>query len=192
MKTGRSARRLATAICLLAVCIPAALAFADSSIVTPKRCELVESRVSFPFRVIVDGMDRKARYWTAMANVQTDNSVWPETLRLYEKLRRNPRDQNARKALEEAAKAWKPIKFWPKFAVTDSPMTSDMHDGGRNALKGIEPQPMIILVMKVDENLNKRIIQWFHNGPKAGWPGFSADDFAPQYEIVVRTEIFLP
>ncbi|MBI5843879.1 MAG: hypothetical protein HZB23_04320 [Deltaproteobacteria bacterium] len=185
-------KTLMTAFCLLAACILATLAFAASSIVTPKPCELVANRNNFPVRVGVEGAEKGAQYWAAIATVQTDSRAWAETLELFERLKKNPKDKGVRSSLEKAVKAWKPVQFWPKFLVSKSPHTYRLYDGGQNPLSGVEPQPMLILVVKVDQNLHERIKAWFRDGEKNKWPGFSADDFAAQYEIVARTEIFLP
>jgi len=62
----------------------------------------------------------------------------------------------------------KPDFHWPKFYVKSGHFQGSIHDGGQNPLP--TPQPMIILLLRVDDATNQRFIRWFNRGVFEGFP----------------------
>lgn len=55
-----------------------------------------------------------------------------------------------------------PDLHWPKFYVKSGHFQGNIYDGGQNPLP--TPQPMIILLLRVDDSTNQRFIRWFKKG----------------------------
>jgi len=59
-------------------------------------------------------------------------------------------------------------------------------------LEGLEPQPMILLILKVDDSLNNYFKQWFREGSKGkGYPGIPVSKLSKRM-VLDRCEIFFP
>ncbi len=78
------------------------------------------------------------------------------------------------------------INHWPKFYVKAPVYTGKAYEGGFNPLP--QPQPMVILLLKVDDATNQRFEQWMKDGPSKGYPGFRVD---PR-QIIAEQPIRLP
>lgn len=62
-----------------------------------------------------------------------------------------------------------PNLHWPKFYVKEAQGTDSIYDGGRNPFP--TPQPMLILLLRVDDAANQRFIGWLEKGaPYKGFP----------------------
>jgi hypothetical protein len=78
------------------------------------------------------------------------------------------------------------VNHWPKFYIQNSPFKGMVYEGGFNPLP--TPQPVVLLILKVDEDVNQRFTQWLRDGPSKGYPGFRID---PR-QIVGQQPIRLP
>lgn len=80
--------------------------------------------------------------------------------------------------------AGKPDLHWPKFYVKEAHFKGRIFDGGQNPLP--EPQPMMVLLLLVDDATNQRFNRWLKGGaPYKGFP-------VRQDEIVASVPIFFP
>lgn len=78
------------------------------------------------------------------------------------------------------------MQHWPKFYVKSDSYTGLAHDGSINPLP--TPQPMVILLLKVDDATNQRFTEWMLDGPTRGYPGLNIN---PR-QIVAEQPIRLP
>lgn len=78
----------------------------------------------------------------------------------------------------------KPDLHWPKFYVKEPQFKGTIFDGGQNPLPA--PQPMLVLLLLVDDATNQRFTRWLRAGaPYEGFP-------VRQDEIVASVPIFFP
>ncbi len=56
----------------------------------------------------------------------------------------------------------RPDLHWPKFYVKSGHFQGIIHDGGQNPLP--TPQPMVILLLRVDDVTNQAFVRWFQQG----------------------------
>ncbi len=76
---------------------------------------------------------------------------------------------------------------WPKFYVKAGQAQGRVSDGGQNPFP--YPQPMVILLLRVDDATNQRFIAWLRRGSsKGGFPGFPVSTT----EVVARVPIRFP
>lgn len=75
---------------------------------------------------------------------------------------------------------------WPKFYVKSGQGQGRISDGGQNPFP--DPQPMVILLLRVDDAANQRFTAWLKRGPAEGYPGLPIS----QSEIVARVPIVFP
>lgn len=73
---------------------------------------------------------------------------------------------------------------WPKFYVKEGTFTGQIFDGGLNPFP--EPQPMLILLLRVDDSTNQRFSAWLKQG--APFPGLPVNPG----EIIDRVPIRFP
>ncbi len=77
-----------------------------------------------------------------------------------------------------------PNFHWPKFYVKEGQSTGRIYDGGQNPFP--HPQPMLILLLRVDDSTNQRFSEWLKKGaPYKGLP-------VNTREIVARVPIRFP
>jgi hypothetical protein len=79
-----------------------------------------------------------------------------------------------------------PDLHWPKFAVKSGQFRGRVSDGGTNPFSGV--QPMLILLLRVDDATNQRFDRWLGAGSASGYPGFRPKPG----EIVARVPIQFP
>jgi len=79
-----------------------------------------------------------------------------------------------------------PDLHWPKFYVKDGKSRGQLSDGGTNPSS--KPQPMFILLLRVDDATNQRFERWHEQGKTEGWQGLPVK----QAEIVARVPIKFP
>lgn len=73
---------------------------------------------------------------------------------------------------------------WPKFYVKEGKSKGRIYDGGQNPFP--DPQPMLILLLRVDDATNQRFSAWLRQGePYPGLP-------VKPREIVARVPIRFP
>jgi hypothetical protein len=75
---------------------------------------------------------------------------------------------------------------WPKFYVKDGQFHGWLSDGGQNPFP--QPQPMLIVLLKVDDAANQRFVRWLQRGRSEGYPGLTLK----HGEIVARVPIQFP
>jgi hypothetical protein len=64
----------------------------------------------------------------------------------------------------------KPHIHWPKFYVKSAAFRGRVSDGGQNPFP--EPQDMMVILLRVDDTTNQRIIRWLKRGRQTGsYPG---------------------
>ena len=81
----------------------------------------------------------------------------------------------------------KPHLHWPKFYVKTATIRGRVSDGGQNPFP--EPEDMMIILLRVDDTTNQRIIRWLRRGRDTGsYPGIPV---RPS-EIVVKVPIQFP
>lgn len=73
---------------------------------------------------------------------------------------------------------------WPKFYVKKGQAVGRIFDGGQNPFP--DPQPMLILLLRVDDSTNQRFSAWLRQG--APFPGLPVN---PR-EIAARVPIRFP
>jgi hypothetical protein len=158
-----------------------------------KKGETITNRESFPVAISIANFDNSnGYYWVAIASVKQIESIdWKNTILLYNEAKKT-NDVDKKNELIKKISKWKIDLFWPKFYVPKSNYHSDLYDGGHNPLTGLEPEPMILVIMKVDDSINESFKEWF-NGSKSGkgYPGFPLSKFSENI-ILGRCEIFFP
>ena len=141
-------------------------------------------RIRFQVNLKIDKLDPAQHYWVAIATVTADENDWERLLDLYAP------DRDAGEHMLKLLKSWRISEFWPKFSVKQTPKRGIVHDGGTNPLAGEEPQPMMLLLFKADDQLHKRIKKWFREGIKSrSYPGFPGHILS-EAMILDRCEIF--
>ena len=161
---------------------------------TPRKGDTIESRQDFVVSLEIDKFDNTTgHYWVAIASV-TGAANWEKVIELYKKSA-GKSGEVAKAGQEEMKKLigeWKIDQVWPKFYVPVSPYQGRVFDGGQNPMKGFEPQPMILLILKVDDTLQNYFRTWFQAGEAGkGYPGIPVSRFS-QNMILARCEIFFP
>lgn len=76
---------------------------------------------------------------------------------------------------------------WPKFYVKNQYFRGNIFDGGQNFSP--DPQPMKILLLRVDGATSQSFVRWIKRGQQVGyWPGLQVK----QNEIVTNVPILFP
>jgi len=155
---------------------------------SPSPGDTVKNRAKFKVSIQIDNFDPGSRYWVAIATVTGHSSSWGAAREWY-----NSAGGTGKILGEEIKKIfaqWQIDQFWPKFYVSENPCVNDVYDGGSNPLKGIEPQPMILLILKVEDRMHNNFVKWLREGPEKGYPGFSSSELESGIEVLARCEIF--
>jgi hypothetical protein len=79
-----------------------------------------------------------------------------------------------------------PDLHWPKFYVKSAQFKGYVSDGGQNPFP--DPQPMQVLLLRVDDGTNQRFIRWLGIGASEGYPGLAVK----REEIVAQVAIRFP
>lgn len=162
---------------------------------SPQAGDTIENRKDFIVSMEIDNFDKvTGHYWAVIASVTGHSGTWDRVLRLYQKIKVNNAkyEEKAVSEMKKLISNWELDLIWPKFYIPHSPYEGNIYDGGQNPLKGLEPQPMILLIIKVDDTMQKYIRKWFQNGEAGkGYPGIKAAKFSKKM-ILTRCEIFFP
>ncbi|MBU0691738.1 hypothetical protein KKH18_07975 [bacterium] len=179
------------AICDLSAAFGAEPENSKAVFLTPQRGSIIQNRRQFPAAVQLSEFKSESNYWIAIASVTGHDSTWDEIVTIHNRMLEN--DTNVPPAgLVELMKEWKPNLFWPKFAVPESPYESLVFDGGNNPLQGLEPQPMILLALDVDDSLHEFFKAWFRQGTEGkGYQGIPVSRLGKDM-ILGRCEIIFP
>ncbi len=172
---------------LAAVGLIAGTAHAQSTFTQPRNGETVHNRLNFKAAVDIEDFSSAGKHWVAIASVTGHARSWERVLKLREKVM-NEDDSAARSEMLKLIGNWPLDEFWPKFYVPRSPYGAQVFDGGTNQLSGIEPQPMVLLLRKVDDALHDQILGWFKGKEKPGMPASKLRSGM----ILARSEIFFP
>ncbi len=161
--------------------------FASEAAFTSPRAGLsIENRLDFEVTLEIPSMDLRDSYWVALASVEGYENDWERVNELY----REGRHRSVE--MLDLISKWQIDQVWPKFYVPMSPYRGRVFDGGQNPMRGLEPQPMILVVLRVDDALEKDIRDWFRRGAVGeGYPGFSESRFGDDM-FLARCEIFFP
>ncbi len=163
----------------------AGAAQAESTFTEPRNGETVGHRKSFTAAVDIEDYSSAGKYWVAIASVTGHERTWDRVLELREQVM-TADDRAARSELIELIGDWPLDQFWPKFFVKSNPYKAQVFDGGTNPLS--EPQPMVLLLLKVDDSLQEYISGWFKD---KDYPGIPATRLR-RGMILARSEIFFP
>jgi hypothetical protein len=150
--------------------------------------QLIENRKCFPASLQIDNFQpNSGHYWVAMASVKNNNN----SQRISELCNRsNQRTKEEQIEFEKLIKLQEINQFWPKFYIKKSKTAQDVYDGGNNTSKF--PQPIILLIIRVDDALNSYIENWFKEGEAGkGYPGIPSSRLNSA-KIISRCEIFFP
>lgn len=174
------------ASCAMALVAAPGFAGGGAAFTTPRSGSLVEHRQDFKVSLEIQDMDRDGSYWVAIASVTGHDDTWDRVKELYDQGKlRDPE-------MLELISQWQIDLLWPKFYVPKSPFQGRVFDGGTNPLRGLDPQPMILVLLKVDDALEEDFRTWFRQGAAgAGYPGIPALRFSEDM-FVARCEIFFP
>ena len=157
----------------------------------PRRGDTIQNRRDFTVTVQIDGFDVSAYYWVAIASVKEHSETWDRILTLYDSLKKKPNDALRGEMLKLMDK-WQIDLFWPKYYVSTKLHEGRVFDGGSNPLHGLEPQPMILIVLKIDDTLQAFLRKWLRDSAAGkGYPGISASKLNKSM-ILARCEIFFP
>jgi hypothetical protein len=157
---------------------------------SPLKGDTIEYREDFVVSLEIGNFVKGGNYWVAIASVTGYNNDWKSVLELYKKAL--GKNNEARKEMNELISKWQIDQFWPKFYVSESHCEDRIFDGGKNPLKGLEPQPMILLILKIDDPLQNYIEKWLKDGASGkGYPGIPASRLTGNM-ILARCEIFFP
>lgn len=178
-----------TAACLFVTALPALTFAQGGGFTSPRKGDTIENRKAFMVSLQINDFDKSGHYWVAIATVTGHDSTWKRVLELYKESRNGNRA--ARSKIKALIGEWQIDQFWPKFYVSKSPYEDVVYDGGINPLRGLEPQPMILLILKVDDPLTDFFKKWFKEGPKKGYPGIGASELG-RGMVIARCEIFFP
>ena len=165
----------------------ASSAQAQITFTEPRSGETIPNRKSFTAAVDINDFSSAGKHWVALASVTGHEKTWEKVLELREQVT-TANDSAARSELVELVGNWPIDLFWPKFFVPASPYAAQVFDGGTNPLSGLEPQPMVLLLIRVDDSLQQYIKGWFKNKDFSGIP---ASKLKPGM-ILARSEIFFP
>ncbi len=170
-----------------ALTLQTAPGFASGSAFTSPRAGItIENRQDFEVSLEISRMDLKGSYWVAIASVKGDDDDRDRVNELYDE------GKNRDPEMLELISRWQIDLVWPKFFVPKSPYRGRVFDGGQNPLLGLEPQPMILVVLKVDDALEEDFRSWFRRGAAGeGYPGIEAYRFTEDM-VIARSEIFFP
>ena len=153
--------------------------------------ETIKHRKDFPVSVDIRDFDDSGNYWVAIASVSGHDKTWELVLKLRKQLQKKD-DEKKKAELQQLISEWPIDQFWPKFYVPESPYQSKVYDGGTNPLKGLEPQPMVLLILEVDDSLQSFFRRWFRDGAAGkGYPGIPVSRLGENM-ILARCEIFFP
>lgn len=146
-------------------------------------------RPEFDVSLEIGNFDRTTgHYWVAIASVKSHLTSWDLVLELYEESR--DKHNATRNKMNKLISEWQLNLFWPTNYIDKNPYEGMVNDGGKNPLKGLEPQPMILLIIKVDDRLQNEIRKWFRKGAAENfYPGFSAS-LLSENMVIARCEIF--
>ncbi len=158
----------------------------EAAFTSPRAGIMIENRQDFEVSLEIPRMDLKGSYWVAIASVKGHDDDWELVNELYrEGKHRDPE-------MLELISRWQIDLVWPKFFVPKSPYRGRVFDGGQNPLRGLEPQPMILVVLKVDDALEEDFRTWFRRGAAGeGYPGIPDYSFAEDM-VIARCPIFFP
>ena len=160
-------------------------------IISPASGKKIVHRENFPVSVDIKNFDDSSNYWVAIASVSGHDDTWERVLELREQLRKKD-DEKKEAELQKLISKWPIDQLWLKFYVPESPYQSKVFGGGSNPLKGLEPQPMVLLILKVDDSLQRFFRRWFRDGAAGkGYPGIPVSKLRPNM-ILARCEIFFP
>jgi hypothetical protein len=132
-------------------------------------------------------------YWVAIASIKGkhQDGSWKRICELYKESRDNR--STARRRVNELISNWKLNKFWPKEYISKKSCEISVNDSGKNysaKKKPPEPQPQVLLIIKVDDKFNNSILDWLDEGEeKDSWPAFPASRLSKNM-ILARCEIF--
>jgi hypothetical protein len=152
----------------------------------PGKGTTILNRKNFPAKTQIDNMDENYHYWVAIASVKGHDSSWNKVLELRKDLENKEKKHQMLKLIGK----WEVDLIWPKYYIKKNIYEGRVFDGGFNP--GNEPQPMILLVLKVDSKLNSEINKWFREGPRKGFPGMEVEKIKHNMKILARCEIFFP
>ncbi len=157
----------------------------------PENGETIVNRKEFPVSLEIAEFSPGGKYWVAIASVKTHGGTWEEVVELYEELKTGY-DESMRDELVRLIAEWDIDLYWPKFYVPENPYRSNVFDGGSNPLRGLEPQPMILLALNADDTLHRHFRRWLREGAAGqGYPGIPASSLGRDM-ILARCEIFFP
>jgi hypothetical protein len=158
---------------------------------TPLKGDTIVNRKDFVVSLEISNFDKKTgHHWVAIASVTGHNKKWERVLGLYRESR--GKHNAARTEMDKILSEWQIDQFWPKFYVPEKNYENRVFDGGSNPLKGLEPQPMILLIIKVDDRMQNNFRQWFKRGAAGnGYPGYPASILSENM-VLARCEIFFP
>ncbi len=172
---------------LSSVAVPDAEGQQRAAFTMPRKGSVVQNRRDFPVSVQIDNFEPSGYYWVAIGSVSGHAETWDQVLELY-----RARDASKGGKLLKLIGGWQVDLFWPKFLVPKSPYEGKVFDGGSNPLHGVEPQPMILLLLKVDDPLQTYFRRWLREGSAGkGYPGIPASRLGKDMTLA-RTEIFFP
>jgi hypothetical protein len=180
-------------ICVIVVLFSVNCVAQNALIINIKSGETISNRASFPVSISIANFDNSnGYYWVAVASVKHIESLeWKNTILLYNEVKQTNNLSKQAELLKKISK-WQIDLFWPKFYVPTSNYHSDLYEGGHNPLTGLEPEPMMILIIKVDDSINESFKEWFNDGKTGkGYPGFPLSKFSENI-VLGRCEIFFP
>jgi hypothetical protein len=156
---------------------------------SPLKGDTIVDRRGFVVSLEIGNFDNTTGYyWVAIASVTGHGEKWESVMQLYNESRNG--QYEARKEINKIISEWQIDQFWPKFYIPKNSYENHVFDGGSNPLSCIEPQPMILLIIKVDDKLHNKFIEWFKKGKAGhGFPGYSASILSDNM-ILARCEIF--
>lgn len=158
---------------------------AQAGIVLPEKGETVENQQAFPVFLDVQNLDPSANYWIAIATVKGYSQSKARVLELYGRQENEAAKAELLKLLSEL----QINLFWPKFPVDRASFSGDVYDGGNSPM---EPQPMILLLLKVSDTLDQRFSRWLTDCEEGkGCPGLPSA-LLRNNMILARNEIFFP
>ncbi len=158
---------------------------------TPRRGAIIENRQDFSVAVQIEDTDPRGYYWVALASVSVNRETWKRVVELFNQINSGS-GYDASSEMQRLLNEWAIDLFWPKFYIPKSPYQGRVFDGGTNPLHGLEPQPMILLVLKVDDALQNYFRNWLRSGTAGrGYPGIPASRLGRDM-VLERCEIFFP
>lgn len=156
----------------------------------PRKGDTIDNRADFIVSMQIDNFDESGFHWVAIASVTGHDASWKRVLQLYKKSKGTGDNEDEDKYdLVKLISKWKNLLFWPKFFIHESPYEGHVYDGGENPMHGLEPQPMILLIIKADDRLHEYFKNWLREGPSKGFPGIKAS-ILNENMILTRCEIF--